>query len=530
MAAIQKDSTVQVEEFLEQSAGRFPEKTALVCADRRLSYRAIEAQSNRLGHGLASRGVQRGDRVAVYLDNSVEAVVSIFAILKAGAVFIVVNPTTKVDKVIHVLNDSGAKILITQSPKLASMQSCWGHTPDVETVVVVGEKAENIGSATKNFVGWDELMAEHESRVEAPPKRAIDIDIAALIYTSGSTGNPKGVVMTHLNMVAAATSVISYLENTSEDIILNVLPLSSSYGLYQVLMGFKVGATVILERSLAYPHTLVERLVEERVTGLAVVPTVAAVLLQLDLTQYRFPCLRYITNAGAALPTQYVTKLRKLFPQTRLYLMYGLTECKRVSYLAPEQVERRPNSVGKAMPNTEVYIVDENGRRLPAGHVGELVVRGSTIMKGYWKLPEETAKMLKPGPVPGERVLYTGDLFRTDEEGYLYWVGRRDEMIKCRSEKVSPTEVENVLYSLPGVDMAAVIGVPHEVLGQAIKAVITLKPGAQLAENDVLRHCARHLENFMIPTIVEFRATMPKTAAGKIDKRQMAEEKEEAPQ
>jgi len=202
--------------------------------------------------------------------------------------------------------------------------------------------------------------------------------------------------------------------------------------------------------------------------------------------------------------------------------MFGLTECKRVSYLPPEQVDARPTSVGKAMPNVEAYIVDEQGQRLPPGEVGELVVRGSNVMKGYWELPEETARMLRPGPVPEERVLYTGDLFRMDEEGYLYWVGRKDDIIKSRGEKVSPKEVENVLYGLEGVTMAAVIGVPDEVLGQAVKAVVTLKEGSRLTEKDVLRHCTRHLEEFMVPKLVEIRESMPRTPTGKIDKRELA--------
>jgi len=519
---------MQVEEFLECSAKRLSEKTALVCGNQRLSYRRIEERCNQLAHGLVAKGVQRGDRVAVYLDTSVESVLAIFAILKAGAVFTVVNPATKSERLAHIINNSGTKVLITESKKLATIQSCWEQTSELETVLATGKRVADIANGKKRLVWWDDLIAEHVGRDEAPPKHGIDIDMAALIYTSGSTGNPKGVVMTHSNMVSAATSVIGYLENTSDDIILNVLPLSSSYGLYQVLTGFKVGATVVLEQSFAYPHAVIQRLMDERITGLAIVPTVAAVLLQLNLTEYQFPSLRYITNAGAALPTQHVMRLRKAFPQTRLFLMYGLTECKRVSYLPPDQLDRRPNSVGKAMPNTEVYIVDEQGRRLPPGEVGELVVRGSNVMKGYWRLPEETAKALKPGPAPWEQVLYTGDLFRMDEEGYLYWIGRRDDIIKSRGEKVSPIEVENVLYRLDGIDMAAVIGVPDEVLGQAVKAVMTLKEGAQLTRNEILRHCAQHLDGVMIPTIVEFRETMPKTAAGKIDKRQLAEPKEES--
>ena len=253
-------------------------------------------------------------------------------------------------------------------------------------------------------------------------------------------------------------------------------------------------------------------------TGFPIVPTISALLLQIDLTKYDLSALRYITNTAAALPTTHILGLRARLPQVKIFSMYGLTECKRVSYLPPEQIDRRPTSVGRGMPNEEVYIVDEQGHRLASG-TGELVIRGSNVMKGYWELPEETARMLRPGPLPGERLLFSGDLFRMDEEGYLYFVGRKDDIIKTRGEKVSPREVENVIYELPDVVEAAVVGVPDAVLGQAIKAVVTLRDAASLNEQDVLRHCANRLENFMVPKHVEFRAVMPKTSTGKIDKK-----------
>ena len=512
---------MQVEAFLELSAQKSPQKTALVCGEQRLSYQDIEAQCNRLAHALRAVGVQRGDRVAVYLDNSVEAVMAIFAILKAGAVFMPVNPTTKTEKLTYVLNNSRARGLITHYQKRATVEPCLGETPHLETVVFVGKAVEVASNGHKRVVSWDDLLAQQE--VLPPPQQAIDIDLAGLIYTSGSTGNPKGVVLTHLNIVSAATSITTYLENTADDIILNVLPLSFDYGLYQIFMGFKIGGTVVLERSFTYPHTVLEKMMQERVTGFPIVPTISALLLQMDLTQYHFPGLRYITNTGAALPTHHIMKLRELFPHTSVYSMFGLTECKRVSYLHPSQLDIRPTSVGKAMPNVEVYVVDTHGHRLPPGQVGELVVRGSNVMQGYWELPEETEKMLKPGPLPGERVLYTGDLFQMDAEGYLYWIGRKDDFIKSRGEKVSPKEVENVLYSLEGVALAAVVGVPDKILGQSIKAVITLKEGTHLTEKEILRYCAKHLEEFMIPKMVEFRTSMPRTSNGKIDKKELVQ-------
>jgi amino acid adenylation domain-containing protein len=513
---------LQLEQFLERSAERFPEKIALVCGDRRLTYREIEQDCNRLAHGLIASGVQRGDRVAVYLDNSVEAVVSIFAVLKAGAVFLIVNPTTKSEKLAYILNNCRAAALITHAKKLVVLKDGLQQMPHLRNMIVAGTITEAIESGATRIAALNDLLIEHHSSSRVPAKRCIDIDLAALIYTSGSTGNPKGVMMTHLNMVTAARSITQYLENNRDDIILSALPLSFDYGLYQVLMGFLAGATVILEPSFAYPQVILERLSLENVTGFPLVPTMAAILLQMKgLSPGRFPRLRYITNTAAALPPSHIERLRGLFPVTRIYSMYGLTECKRVSYLPPDQLAVRPASVGKAIPNTEVYIVDERGERVGSGTVGELVVRGAHVMKGYWEKPDETDRVLKPGPLPGEKVLYTGDLFRMDGEGYLYFVGRKDDLIKTRGEKVSPKEVEAVIYTLPEVKEAAVIGVPDPILGQAIKAVLVLADGAALSERDVMRHCAARLEDFMVPKSVEFRSSLPKTTTGKISKREL---------
>jgi long-chain acyl-CoA synthetase len=528
---------VQLEAFLEQSALRWPRRTALVCGDRRVSYAELEAASNRLAHGLVALGIERGDRVAIHLENSVEAVVSIFGVLKAGAVFMSINPTVKAEKLRYLLDNSRAAALVLPGRKLAAIVPALvggvsdgdGGATHLRTLILTGTpqgdspifaaRESGQSPARKTLVAFDELLARHAADTRPPAKRAIDVDLAALVYTSGSTGNPKGVMLTHLNMVSAATSIATYLENTPEDVILSVLPLSFSYGLYQVLTAARAGGCIVLERSFAYPHAVLARLVAERATGLPLVPTMSAILLQMDLARYDLSSLRYTSSAGATLPVGHVAQLRRLMPHVRIYSMYGLTECTRASYLPPEQVDVRPGSVGRGMPNVEAYIVDERGRRAGPGEVGELVVRGSNVMRGYWDAPEDTDRRLRPGPIPGEKVLYTGDLFRADEEGYLYFVARGDDIIKSRGEKVAPKEVENVLHVLPGVAEAAVFGVDDEVLGQAVRAVVVLKPGCELARQDVLRHCAAHLEDFAVPQSVEFRTSLPKGPNGKIDKR-----------
>ena len=512
---------MQVEEFLERSAQHFPDKTALICGRRRLTYSEIDAAANQLARALAAGGLQRWDRVAVYAPNSVETVLSVFATLKAGGVFLLVNPTTKPDKLAYILNNSRATALITTERLLPSVLAIAGDAPYLRQILVSGHSEdETLPAVPGKNLTWLNAACHAQSHLPCPGKN-IDIDLAALIYTSGSTGRPKGVMMTHQNIVSAATSITTYLQNTSDDIIINVLPLSFDYGLYQLLMAFKVGGTLVLEQSFTYPRAVLETLIRERVTGFPIVPTISSILLQMDLSQFRFPHLRYITNTAAALPVEHIRKLRELFPQVRIYSMYGLTECKRVSYLPPEQIDIRPRSVGRGMPNEEVYVVNEHGERAAPGIVGELVVRGANVMKGYWELPEETAAVLKPGIFPGEKVLCTGDLFQTDEEGYLYFVGRKDDIIKTCGEKVSPREVENVLYSHPSVADAAVVGVPDPVLGNSIHGFVSLKPGTVATAQELLAFCADRLEDFMVPKVIELREALPKSANGKIDKRQL---------
>jgi long-chain acyl-CoA synthetase len=509
---LRRGRNMLVNDFLEKSARGYPDKTALICEDQRWSYAEIESMANGLARALIEHGVQRGDRVAIYLSNSLETVVGIFATLKAGGVFTVINATTKLDKLIYILSNCRVTALITGGRGSKLTTRVRAAVPSLRFVVLCGADVPDDDSV----LSFDAIQGNYAD--EKLPRVNIDIDLACLIYTSGSTGEPKGVMSTHANMVAAASSIIEYLRNIPEDIVINVSPLSFDYGLYQLLMVFKFGGTLVLEKSFAYPAAALKRMEQERVTGFPGVPTVFAILLQMDLSKFDLSSLRYITNTAAALPVSHILQLREKFPHATLYSMYGLTECKRVSYLPPEELDRRPGSVGIAIPNTEVWVVDEEGNRVGPGVVGELVVRGAHVMQGYWEKPEETAKVYRPGRYPAERIMYTGDLFKTDEEGFLYFVGRKDDIIKSRGEKVAPKEVENVLYALDGVVEAAVIGVPDPILGQAIKALVVTAEGVTLTERDVLRHCATHLEDFMVPKVVEFRDSLPKTSSGKIKK------------
>ena len=365
---------------------------------------------------------------------------------------------------------------------------------------------------------WETALGE-EPGDHAPPRRGIDIDLASIIYTSGSTGDPKGVMLTHRNMMTAASSITTYHENVEDDVIFGLLPLSFDYGLFQMIMAFRTGARLVLERSFTYPAEVLNRMVEEKVTGFPGVPTIFAILGGLrNLDQYDFSNIRYVSNTAAALSIKNIEFIRQTFPTAKVFSMYGLTECKRCTYLPPADIARKPLSVGIAIPNTELWIVNDKDERVGPNEVGQLVIRGATVMRGYWEKPEETAKKLRPGPLPGEMVLYTGDFCKLDDEGYLYFVGRMDDIIKTRGEKVAPKEVENAIVDLPGVREVAVIGVPDDLLGQAVKALVVLDEGSQVTAKDILSQCSRRLENFMVPKFIEIVTELPKTTTGKIKK------------
>jgi long-chain acyl-CoA synthetase len=493
----------------EASARRLPDKTALVAGAQRLSYAELHRRVHTLAQALREDGVRPGDRVLLLLENTPEYAIAVHAVLAIGAVIVPIGATCKADKLAFLLADTGASALLTQ----ASLAGAWlGPLADAATLCTC-RVAGKVDTGDPRVRPWPPEDATATPLLAA----RIDQDLAALIYTSGSTGVPKGVMLTHLNMVSAWASVQAYLGLREDDVIGLALPPVFSYGLYNLLMGLGVGATVVLERTVAFPVRLAESLARERVTVFPGVPTLFAALLGLsDLARFDFGALRLVTNAAAALPEVHLQRLRAAWPRALLYSMYGLTECKRASYLAPEQLAQRPGSVGRGIPNQEHWLVDEHGARVPPGGTGELVLRGSHVMRGYWRRPQETHERLRPGPHEGELVLHTGDLFRTDADGYLYFVARLDDIIKTRGEKVAPREVENAIYQLEGVRDCAVVGVADASLGQAVKAYVCLQPGARLAERDIIRHCLARLESHMAPKLVEFVDELPRTESGKI--------------
>ena len=481
---------------LARGAALHPERTAVVTDDGDLSYGQLDEFASELAAGLLSKGVERGDRVAVMLPNGLTMAASIFGVLRAGAAFVPLNPTIKREKLAGLLGRSEARVLICDEQRAPVAEEAVAETPGAEVV--------------------DATALRTEGLVRAKP---LSSDLAAIVYTSGSTGVPKGVTLTHRNMTFVADSMIEYLEMDDRERVMCVLPLSFGYGLYQLLTCVRTGATLVLQAGLAFPGRVVQLLDEQAVTALPGVPTVFNVLLSLrGLAGREFPELRVLTNAGAALPAATIAELRRVFPSARLYCMYGQTECQRVCYLPPSELDARPTSVGVAIPGTHAWVEDPEGGTASPGVVGELMVLGDHVMQGYWNDPEATAARLKPGRWPWERVLATGDLFRTDEEGFLYFVGRRDDIIKSGGEKVPPREVEEVLHHAPGVREAAVVGVPDKILGQAVCAHVALDPGQDQDPTALRRYCAQHLEDYMVPRSVVFHDELPRTHNGKLDR------------
>jgi len=519
-----------LQDSLTISAAQYAEKTAVVTADERVTYAELRDRALRCASLLQAVGVRRGDRVAIFLENSVDTVAGIYGSLYAGAAFMVINPQTKQDKLHYILADSGAAAVVSEGRLAHMLDSLLADPatslPNLLALVLCDGAEGNTGSSVKSgnegFAVRD-MRAWESTDVTAPG--TIPLDLAALVYTSGSTGNPKGVMLSHQNMVFAQGSLVEYLRLDISDRILNVLPLAFDYGLYQALMAVHLGATLVLERTFAFPAAIVKRVVDEGVTVFPGVPTVFATFLSLHRNSpIAMPSVRRYTNTAAHLPDEYVPGLLEMSPGALVYKMYGLTECKRVCYLEPELVLSKPSSVGKAIPGTETYLLGEDGEPVGPGVTGILYVRGPHVMLGYWNLPAETDRMLKPGKYPGERVLCTHDWFRIDEDGFLYFMGRSDDIIKSRGEKVSPVEVENVLAGIPGVREAAVIGVPDELLGQAVRAFVVLDPGVSYTEQSFKRQAMARMEGFMVPRDVRFLDDLPKTATGKVRKKSLLEQ------
>ena len=513
-----------------RSADRAPHSRALVCKDTATDYASLAQAIERFAAAMTGAlGIGKLERIAVYLPKLPETVVTMFGAARAGCVFVPVNPLLKPSQVGHILRDCNVHALVTSGERAAALTDELRSCADLRHLVITAQEDAAPTDAQYSVHRWRDLMA-HASAPK--PHRVIDTDMVSIFYTSGSTGKPKGVVLSHRNMVTGAHSVASYLGNTADDRLLAVLPFSFDYGFSQLSTAFHVGAGVTLMDYLL-ARDILTALGRDRITGLAGVPPLWAQLVDLRWPASITEHLRYITNSGGAMPGATLQKLRSALPRTQVFLMYGLTEAFRSTYLPPSEIDSRPGSMGKAIPNAEIMVVRPDGSACAPDEPGELVHRGSLVSLGYWNDPAKTAERFKPCPgqdkglVLTELAVWSGDTVRMDHDGFLYFVGRRDEMIKTSGYRVSPSEIEEVAFASGLVADAAAIGVPHPTLGQAVVLIAAAADGRAAEDSLLLDAIRKELPAFMVPTRIEWRERLPRNPNGKYDRAGLAAELKE---
>jgi len=503
-----------VHQFLEHSSQGSPNKEAVWFRNQWMTYSEIEFSANKIANFLVEKGVKKGDRIAILFENSFKYVISYYAILKTGAITVEINTENGRDDISFLLNDCEAIAALIQKKYLSIFNEIIDELPHLKIMVT-----DEIPEGTEEFdflIDLEQILTQFDNAFS--PRKIIDLDIASIVYTSGSTGTPKGVVLSHLNIVSNTRSIVEYLELTSNDKIMVILPFFYVYGKSLLNTHFYSGGSAVIDNRFVFPNAILETMRKTECTGFAGVPSTFSILLNNSaINKYDFPALRYITQAGGAMAPAIQKKVALAFDPAQLYIMYGATEASaRLSYLSPSVLSKKWGSIGKAIPNVELFVADESGNPLPAGESGEIVARGSNIMQGYWRDKEETSKVLKNG------LYFTGDLGQMDDEGYIYVVGRKKDMIKVGANRISPKEVEEKLLENHEVHEAAVIGVEDEILGEAIKAFVVLKnSNEKFSIEEILSYCKKKLPQYKVPKYIEVLESLPKNSSGKILKQKL---------
>ncbi|WP_371187683.1 acyl-CoA ligase (AMP-forming), exosortase A system-associated [Thalassotalea maritima] len=507
-------------------ANHEPSKTAITHGKHSLSYRQLQQQTEHIASSLVAFGVEHFDRVGIYLPKTFEFVLTTFATSKAGGVFVPINPILKAPQVEYIINDCDIKVLVTSWARFVQIQANLDSLASLQTVIIT----DDIKAPTEQFnqlaiISWHAISQQGDLPDATCPNTSDDM--AAIFYTSGSTGKPKGVVLSHANIIIGAQSVAKYLNNSQADKILAVLPFSFDYGFSQLTTGLLVGGEVImLDYLLA--NDVLNAIEKHQITGLAAVPPLWTQLCKLDW-QNKARSLRYITNSGGAMSPSLLEQIIAKVPQVTPYLMYGLTEAFRSTYLAPEKVKQKPNSIGQAIPNAEIKVLRADGSECDIDEPGELVHLGPLVSLGYWNNPDKTSARFKYAPqkpngiINKKMAVYSGDIVSKDADGDLYFVSRNDEMIKSSGYRISPTEVEECLMQSQLVDDCVVLGCKHQELGQAILAIVSLRQ-KDLANPQLLlnKYCQQNLPNFMVPADITVLDELPKNDNGKLDRASLA--------
>ncbi|KGJ95349.1 acyl-CoA ligase (AMP-forming), exosortase A system-associated [Colwellia psychrerythraea] len=518
--------TSLVHELISQSVQRSPEAIALQVKNTCLSYAQLYKKVTEVAQGFASLDITQGDRIGIYLAKNQENVQSMFACSLLGAVFVPINPVLKAQQVYYIANDCQIKLLITNRSRLTALAAQIDSLTELTTIIVIDANEHELEKMTFaksfNLISWQSILSPITAQINLQCSLSSD-DLAAILYTSGSTGQPKGIMLSHTNIVLGAKSVSQYLEMTANDNILALLPLSFDYGLNQLTSCFLVGGKcVLLDYLLA--SDVVKAIANYNITGLAAVPALWIQLLKVSWPINTAQTVRYFTNSGGALPLKTLSTLQDKMPKAKPYLMYGLTEAFRSTFLSPAEIDNKPDSIGKAIPYAEVLVLRENGSTCDDDEVGELVHVGPLVALGYWQNETATAERFKETPKQAINInndylaVFSGDYVRRDSNGFLYFVSRKDTMIKTSGYRVSPTELESILLQLPEVTEAAIIASPSTDLGQAIIAIIvTTNENHQSARKSIMKHCLLNLPNYMVPKEVVFLSELPRNANGKVD-------------
>ncbi len=495
-------------DLLRRSAQRFPERPAILNRGVGVRYGELWPSVCRAANALRAGGLAPGERVALLIENSAEYVIAYYAVLQAGGVAVGLNTAMRGPELARNVAQcaAGALIAMPGHPELPALLAACGTLRQVVTIPGSG-----VGrAAPTRALAWHDWLANADAAdIPGPIEPHAP---AAIIYTSGTTGDPRGVTLSHRNLVANTQSILDYLRLTEADRIVNVLPFYYSYGNSVLHSYLAAGGSLVLENSLTYPHLVVQAIASERATGFSGVPSTYALLLQrVTLADYDLSSLRYLTQAGGAMAPALTQRLRAALPAARLFVMYGQTEATaRISYLPPERLDEKLGSVGIGIPGVTLEVRDAAGVAVAPGVEGEVCVQGDNVMLGYWENPEATARVLHDG------WLRTGDIGRFDPEGYLSLVGRSSDMIKTGAHRISPLEIEEVVLELEGVAECAAVGVVDPILGEVVRLCVVPAEGTALEPRVVQAHCRERLAAYKVPKEVVFMATLPKTASGKV--------------
>jgi len=503
-----------IDHFPARWARTTPSAPVAVHLEHRLTYAELEERTARSAGWLSACGVAAGDRVVLILENGLDYLTAFFGVLRAGGVVVGINPGNTPRDMAYILNHCRATAVIAQSRSLKTLSKVLPEVPGLRNLFVADQPGPFKLSDTPAGISCRPLgpaRSDAPAPVTESPHDSPDA-LAAIIYTSGTTGKPKGVMLTHLNFVSNTESIIEYLGLTARDRIMVVLPFYYSYGLSLLLTHVAVGGRLVIDNRFAYPNKVLETMEQEAVTGFSGVPSSFAILIhKSSISRFTLTTLRYLTQAGGPMAPVLTEEIGRVLPGRQIFIMYGQTEAAaRLSYLPPERLHDKQGSIGKAIPGVELKLLDRENREVPQGHVGEIVARGDNLMLGYWDAPEETAAALRP------EGLRTGDLARMDEEGFLYIVSRKSDMIKSGAHRISPKSIEEILAEHEGVFESAAVGYPDQILGEGIALFVVPREGSELTEADILRHCRQNLPRYKVPQLVIMATGLPKTASGKI--------------